>query len=377
MTAAGGAKRLRRGSASDDLMALARARPEDRDATLLRAATALFCQEAIHDRDGIRRFEQLAIHLLPKVAEGDRAYIASLLGGRNDAPASVMRILARDAIGIAGPVLRNSPVLATVDLLGVIAATGPDHHGLIATRPDLTADVLRALAIARKNRAQAAEAEEAQIEAADPADASRSAASEDTMLQVPTRREPGLSLETFLDAPPEGRLRMLGEAAVRRQEARSALPQLRPDQLLTAAFARSDIVAAARRGDRESLVQSFSMVLGIDRKVVARMIDDPSGEPLVLMAKAAGLNDGDGRAVLLLANKEIGASVDAFFRVADLYASLERPVADAFIDAWRGGSKRKSTHVPVWIDSESRAAPAQPAAQETGRGRKADGRATG
>ena len=133
-------------------MTLAQSRPEDRDATLLRAATALFCQEPSHDRDGIRRFEQLAVHLLPKIATDDRVYVASLLASRNDAPPSAMRMLARDEIEVATPVLRHSPVLSTIDLLGVIAVTGSEHHRLIAGRTDLSADVLRALAIARQKK---------------------------------------------------------------------------------------------------------------------------------------------------------------------------------------------------------------------------------
>jgi len=368
---------LRKRSASDDLMALAQARPEDRDATLLRAATALFCQEPIHDRDAVRRFEQLAVHLLPKLNESDRAYVASLLGGRRDAPVAVMRILARDAIGIAGPVLRHSPVLTTVDLLGVIAATGPDHHRLIASRPDLTADVLRALAIARKKYE---ETEELEAEAA-PVEEIVTSADETMTDERPTEAIPqgsrfgaGPSFESFLDMPPEGRMRVLGEAAERRAPAQRAR---RPDQLLNAAFARAQIVAAARRGDRDQIIASFSSVLGINAVVATRMLDDPSGEPLMLMAKAAGLSDPDGRAVLLLANKQIGHSVDAFFRVADLYASLEAPVAEAFIDSWRGEPARKPAHVPVMVDAESRAAPVREAERAPSRPKEDRGRAAG
>lgn len=349
-------------------MALARARPEDRDATLLRAATALFCQEPHHDRDAVRRFEQLAIHLLPKMGDSDRAYVASLLGGRQDAPASVMRLLARDAIGIAGPVLRHSPVLATVDLLGVIASTGAEHHRLITTRPDLNADVLRALAIARKRTDAILHTEEVEPEHADetqPRDAEpiqeMSAAGPD----VPSRHLHGLNLGEFLEATTERRLKMLGEASSRGLRSRTARSNRRLDTLLRQTFAAAEVVAAARRGDRSALLKGFSTALGIGTDIAARLLDDPSGEPLVLMAKAAGLNGADGRTVLLLANKEIGESVDKFFRLADLYASLEPTTADAFMDAWRTSpAPTRATHVPVFAENADRIARADQPARE-------------
>jgi hypothetical protein len=342
-------------SASNDLMTLAQARPEDRDGTLLRAATALFCQEPIHDRDAIRRYEQLAIHLLPKIAPNDRAYVASLLGGRSDAPPSVLRLLARDAIGIAGPVLRQSPVLSTIDLLGVIAVTGQDHHRLITGRTDLNADVLRALAIARQKYAPADESEAAvQAETNLP-----SADATDSTFAMPPSPVPTPSFADFLGAPRERRLRILGEASSRRWRAHKGTQSSRLDHMLSRSYATAEIVARARKHDRAGLVEAFAASLGISSDVAARLLHDPSGEPLVLMIRASGLSDADGRTVLLLANKEIGESVDAFFRLADLYASLETATAEAFIAAWRQPSQeRRPTHVPVFTEATDRPAAA-------------------
>ncbi len=341
-------------TASDDLMTLARARPEDRDGTLLRAATALFCQEPIHDRDAIRRYEQLAIHLLPKITPNDRAYVASLLGGRSDAPPAVLRLLARDAIGIAGPVLRHSPGLSTIDLLGVIAITGRDHHQLISGRTDLNADVLRALAIARQKYAPEPSNETATAGAA----AMPPSQGPSVEMQTPAIPTPGFS--DFLEAPRERRLRILGEASSRRWRARKGAPSRRLDHMLRQSYATADIVARARKKDRPGLVDAFSASLGISQDVATRLLYDPSGEPLVLMIRAAGLSDADGRTVLLLANKEIGELVDAFFRLADLYASLEPATAEAFIAAWRQPSqeRRAPTHVPVFTEAADRPAAA-------------------
>lgn len=335
-------------------MALAQARPEDRDATLLRAATALFCQESLHERDAIRRFEQLAIHLMAKVGEPDRAYVAALLAGRHDAPASVIRALARDAIGVAASVLRQSPVLTTIDLLGVIASTGPDHHSIIAGRPDNTADVTRALEIARSGQ-------NSRTETSAPGESKANADGVGVPVRSPwhgseetepeeTFTAPTIDFANFLDTDPEARLRLLGEAAERQAHTprRHSATGRRLDVLVKERFAAADLVRAAMRGDREALRSGFAAALGIGADLVARFIDDPSGEPLALMARAAGLNDPDGRTILLLANTRIGESVDAFFRISDLYASLERRTAEAFIDTWRTSPSRPAGHVAVF-----------------------------
>jgi hypothetical protein len=358
---------LQNNPASDDLMTLARARPEDRDATLLRAATALFCQEPYHDRDAIRRFEQLAIHLLPKLADSDRAYIAALLGGRSDAPTSVMRVLARDTIEIASPVLRHSPVLSTIDLLGVIAVTGLEHHKLIAGRTDLSADVLRALAIARqraaatKHRNQGASDQKAD-------DAAPTAA----VLQRPIPAPIGPTMPTpdfgaFLASPPAHRLWILAEAASRGLAVGEVAPARHLDQMLRRNYAQAQIVTAAKRGDRSGILAGFSSALGLAVEIVTRLFDDYSGEPLVLMIKAAGLSVSDGNTVLLLGNKRIGESVEDFFRLAELLASLEQSTADAFVAAWRNPQmRRRPAHVPVYVDTgERRPAAATPREQSS------------
>lgn len=354
-------------------MTLARARPEDRDATLLRAATALFCQEPYHDRDAIRRFEQLAIHLLPKLSDSDRAYIAALLGGRSDAPTSVMRTLARDTIEIASPVLRHSPVLSTIDLLGVIAVTGPEHHKLIAGRTDLSADVLRALAIARQKAAAARHKNRtSDDESAAPAAVTPAAVERSVAAPVrPTMPTPDFG--AFLASPPAHRLWILAEAASRGLAAGETTPARQLDQLLRRNYAQAQIVTAAKRGDRSGMLAGFSSALGLAVEIVTRLFDDYSGEPLVLMIKGAGLSVSDGNTVLLLGNKRIGESVDDFFRLAELLASLEQSTADAFVAAWRNPQmRRRPVHVPVYVDTgDRRPAAATPKEQSSSPAKRA------
>ncbi len=61
---------------TDGLADLPRSSDETRDANLIRATTDLYIQDATHDRDQNRRYEELAIHFLPKIGLADRAYVS-------------------------------------------------------------------------------------------------------------------------------------------------------------------------------------------------------------------------------------------------------------------------------------------------------------
>ena len=130
-----------------------------RDSALLRATTDLFVQEQTHSPDEVRRYEELTAHLLPKVSEEVRVLLSERLANRADAPPAVVRMLAKDKIEVARAVLGASPVLAPLDLLAIIAATGREHHRVIAGRRGLTPEVRQALRISA-DRALAATLDE-------------------------------------------------------------------------------------------------------------------------------------------------------------------------------------------------------------------------
>src|SRR5258708_8284550 len=101
---------------SDGLAELARANERKRDAALLRATTELFVLDVIHERDEIRRYEELTTHFLPKVTVEDRIFVAERLAIVSDAPQSIIRTLPPHAIEVANPLLRHSPSLAPTHL---------------------------------------------------------------------------------------------------------------------------------------------------------------------------------------------------------------------------------------------------------------------
>ena len=125
-------------------MAMAVSSQQSRDAALLRATTELFVLDKTHDQAEIRRFEELAAHFVTKVSPSDRAFVAERLARHEDAPPAVLRLLGKDLMEIASPVLRHA-ALSSFDLLAIMAATGPAHWRLIAARPDLAPDIVQAL----------------------------------------------------------------------------------------------------------------------------------------------------------------------------------------------------------------------------------------
>jgi len=412
---------------SDGLVALALSSGENRDAVLLRAVTDLYVQEAGHDPDEQRRYEEIANHFLPKVAARDRAYVADRLAECPSAPLSVLRLLAKDLIEVATPILRHSTILSSFDLLAIMAATGPLHYRLIAKRPNLSVDVMTALRltgdretietlIARRSPAHPAPAEDdapaddrsgaaeatrdivraltaelaAELEALSlpvpritrsetapleaPETAAR-AAQEPAAEAAPIVREPvtpsARPAASETAAPPESRRPIFVDAgtflrldSAQRTELllrRPGVP-LRPpvdrgvrsraEAAFRAMSAGAALPALARRRQREALIDTMAKGLGLSTDIVEAMVDDPFGEPLVLLLKAINLPDGEAQQVLLLANRAIGAAVTTFFRLVDLQAALDPAFAKALVQSWRTGEPARAGHQPVYDDAE-------------------------
>lgn len=337
----------------DGLADLARSRPETRDAALLRATTELFVHDPTHDRDEIRRYEELAAHLLAKVSIGDRIFVAERLADCDDAPQSVVRMLARDVIGAAEPVIRRSSVFAPLDLLAVIAATGVEHHRLIARRSGLAdqvkralfltgdADVIGALDLEPPVRSHASEGGAAS--AALPAPLPPTGGP-----TTPDHRDP----EAFLRLDRRARLKILADLATRPPPRRYAGSSSRLDQAFRSILGAARTVGFARTGQRGELIAAIADGLGLRQDIVAASLADATGEALAVMLKALRLDDVQAQQVLLLASAA-GRDTATFFPVADLYAAMEPSVAEALCEMWRPtGGGEQPMHEP-FLSGES------------------------
>ena len=355
---------------SNGLAELARANERKRDAALLKATTELFVLDVIHDRDEIRRYEELATHFLPKVSPDDRRFVAELLAKCADAPQSVVRTLARDAIDIADPVLRRSSVLAPIDLLATIAVTGAEHHRLIASRPSLSTEVAQALRLTADREVIAAldDNPETRSTPAKPA-IDRSPAARVGTQPPPAGTTERLDPWQFLASARPARLRMIADIAARPPARSYTAGATRLDRAFRSILSAAQIVGFARGGQLAAIIAAIADGLSLPPSLAAAAVHDASGELLAVMLKALRLDDTQARQVFLLSSPS-GRDVQKFFPLSDLYAGMEPEVAEILVEAWRestsanaarheqhlaenGDRRRSSTAVPSRQASET------------------------
>lgn len=347
---------------------------QGRDAALLRATTELFTQDLSHDRDEIRRYEELATHFLPRVSPEDRAFVAERLAVRIDAPQSVVRMLAKDRPDIARRVIPCSPVLGALDLLTIIAATGPEHYRLVAERPNLPPEVEHALRLVadqptldRLNGEAAArhalaslddlDAEPGDIAAEAEADGNAGADDRLDRSNRPRARTDRLDVWQFLGLDPAARLRLMAGLATRPPMRNYSGSGKRLDRAFRSILSAAQVVGFARKGERQPLVDSIADGLGIDKDVVSACLDDASGEPVAVLLKGLGLDNIQAQQVFLLGTPEIGRDVTTFFRLTDIYAGMENWVAEILIDAWRNPQRAAPRHEPHFAENALRRRP--------------------
>lgn len=346
---------------SPDLAALARASDRKRDASLLRATTELYVLDTTHDRDAMHRYEELASHFLGNVDVEDRRFVAERLATRPDVPLAVIRQLARDVFEVAAPVIRASPILGTTDLLFIIAATGNDHHRLIAERPMLPVEVVRALCLT---------GEADVLDALKRGDLAAAAAIGDAGTEA--RRDPSNSIATdrfdpwrFLGLDHTARRRVIADTA-NRPPASYVSDAVRVDRAFQAILSAAQIVGYARAGNLPEIISAIAEGLSLPEHLVGAAIHDDGGELLAVMLKALRLTDTQARQVFLLASPS-GKSISRFFPLADLYAGMEATLAETFIAAWRDAlQKAPAGHEPHLAEGRlARRQAIEPATQQT------------
>jgi uncharacterized protein (DUF2336 family) len=307
---------------------LARASERKRDAALLRATAELFVIDVVHSDDEIRRFEELATHFLPKVGLDDRQFVAERLAACSDAPGSVLRALAKEPLAVATPVLLHATALTAIDLLAIIAATGIEHHRLIAHRSGLPEEVVQALKL--KGDAEVlALLDQTTAEAPRDLDRTLPAAG----LYQSNRLDPWRYLA--LDRP--ARLRIIADIAANPPPAPEETSPRRLDRAFRSILSAARIVGYARSGQLGAIVASIAEGLDVAPALVTAAVNDKGGETLAIMLKALRLDDTQARQVFLLASPT-GRDTQAFFPLADLYAGMEVSVAETMVEAWRGAT---------------------------------------
>jgi len=115
---------------------------------LFRAAVSAFCALTRPSRRESAQLEDLALPLFDSVSTESRRYVAAALSEIAHAPATLVRRLCDEPVGIAAPLLIRSKALNDIDLIALIGRHGLPHARAIARRPGLNptiANLIRAL----------------------------------------------------------------------------------------------------------------------------------------------------------------------------------------------------------------------------------------
>ena len=333
---------------------------------LIRVLTDLFVQKPDNTAEEIGRYEELVGKLLDVVDVESRAAVARKLSEDPRAPRSLIDRLIDDAPAVSAPILARSVNVPRATLLTLALDGGPVEAAAVASRPDLDEDLVRVLAHHR---------DELVIEtlAANPAAPLR----EGPLAALVERAADSLALaatllrRTDIDAGVLAPLYMQAGPA-RRAAIREALAA-RSSRLSTAARAarRADgatvalIEAASAPGQAAVIAESLADALDIKPDDAARLATEPSGEPFVMMLRAAGVPDELVIRALLISQPDIAQSVPRFFELVEIAESTPRAVAAELVAALTGQSIRPTAprREPVFepLTTPERAGAARPA----------------
>jgi hypothetical protein len=349
---------------SDSIGEVTRAHQQGRDAALLHATTELFAQSDTHDRDEMLRFEELAIHFLPRVKIADRARIADRLSLCSDSPIAVMRMLARDVVEVASPVLRRFEKLDSFDLLSVVAATGPEHHRLIARRKALGDDVKRALRLTRDVEVLTSLADGIPLRPPAPIPTeSTPGGAQDADFATPLEDKPSVGhprsgIWDFLALDRKARLRAIAEIAGASGSWMEAPETGGAARAFNNILNAAQIVGFVRKGQQSELIGAIAGTLDLPADAVASALNDSSGEALAVLLKAMRLDEIQAQQVFLLASP-VGRDVQAFFPLTDLYAGMEHATAEVLCTRWRAApAERRAIHEQHFTENGDRRRPA-------------------
>ena len=115
--------------------------------------------------------------------------------------------------------------------------------------------------------------------------------------------------------------------------------------------------AAALQRNPTQFARLIAAALGIAPALAERIVDDHSGEPLVVAAKALGMSASALQRVLLFLDPAIGQSVRRVYDLAQLFDEITPQAASQMTTIWRGQLARKTrTYEATHWDDQRRSA---------------------
>ena len=264
---------------------------------LLLALTALYVQRPTHTVEEQQQYGELALRLIDKVDTATRGAVADILQRHPHAPAEIFEHLSCMQSSLRGDLESDTYSIRDQQSAG----NQPPANGERAPTP---APFTAAPAVPQPTAATA---------------------------------EFG---EAFFAASPAERRRML---LLITPSGSHDVPATSEDGERTT-YGGLDV--AALHGRIGEFTREFERMVNIPKSLCERVLNDPSGEPMVIVAKASGVPIAILQRILLLVNPAVSHSVQRVYDLTELYHGLDRSVARDIVAAWRARAKPNDPTVP-------------------------------
>lgn len=297
--------------------------------------------------------DQILTGLLHEVEADVRKKLACRIAMLDSAPRDLIRALAADDIDIAEPILVQSPVLSTSDLLEVIEARTPAHREAVARRVQVPAEVTTALV--RLKEPQVLKSLLLNAGVSIPRNifidlVAIAESMEQIRMPLVSRDEmpKDLAYQMFWYVSAAMRQSILKRFPIAPRELDTIMAELvaergvkrvrpLPPQPAWTSGEVQALVAKVRSGDVEGFTKGLSAVTGVDPVTARRIVRDAGGEPLAVACKAIGADRLQFTSIVVQVDKLVSGvqRPPAFLAdVARTYDSVTAQAAKAMLKVW-------------------------------------------
>ncbi len=345
----------------EKLVHLAKESSPERRRDLLREVTDLFFKapEALNESE-IGHIGDIICKIAHDMEVKVRRHLAEKLSASDAAPHQVITMLAEDEIDVAQPVLQNSTVLRTADLIDIIKRHGQEYMLAISQRDRISEEVADSLvehgndailvSLARNRGADLSQdAMEIMVERSKSNEALHSPLVEHHKMPPElisemfwhvssALRQRILSMDLDLDETEVDE--MLDEAKTWLENEDAEQESLSPSEKLILRKERMGLLDATlieqflRQGKIPELVAGIGRLLKVDAHTARNIVFDEGGETLVIACKAIGLGKATFSNLLALADVNRKRSQEEIDALLGIYGRIAPETARRTIRFW-------------------------------------------